>query len=121
MNMKVMLFAAIVLMPIAGAAQAPAQTVPSGNAENGARLFVKYTCHYCHGTVGQGGVAGARVAQVARNTDAFLRYLRRPSGQMPAFSEKIVPDQDLIDIYLHLRRLPEAKPAKDIPLLNSIR
>jgi mono/diheme cytochrome c family protein len=122
MNMKRILFAAIVLSaPITGAGQAPSPTSPSGDAENGARLYVKYTCHYCHGTAGQGGVAGPRVALVARNLEAFVRYVRRPSGQMPAFTEKIVSDRDLTDIYAHLRRLPEAKPINDIPLLDAIR
>lgn len=122
MNMKGILFAAILLSaPIARGAQAPAAMSRAGDAENGGRLYVKYTCHYCHGTAGQGGVAGVRVAVLAQNVDAFIRYVRRPSGRMTAYSEKIVSDRDLIDIYAHLRRLPEAKPIKDLPLLDGLK
>jgi len=122
MNIKGILFAAILVSaPIARAAQAPAATSPAGDAENGARLYVKYTCHYCHGTAGQGGVAGVRVAVIARDVDAFIRYVRRPSGRMTAYSEKIVSDRDLTDIYAHLRRLPKAKPITDIPLLDGLK
>jgi mono/diheme cytochrome c family protein len=104
-----------------GHAQTPAATTPAGDAINGQRLYAKYTCHFCHGTAGQGGVAGARVALVTRNQQSFVRYVRRPSGQMPAFTEKVVPDRDLNDIFAYLRGLPAAKPLKDIPLLDALK
>ena len=93
----------------------------AGNVETGGRLFMKHTCYYCHGTVGQGGVAGARVAAVARNAQSFIRYVRRPSGQMPAYTEKILSDRELTDIFAYLRSLPPAKAVRDIPLLSAIK
>jgi mono/diheme cytochrome c family protein len=63
-------------------------------------------------------VAGARVAVVARNAQSFIRYVRRPAGQMPAYTEKILSDQDLTDIFTFLRSLPPAKSPNDIPLLK---
>ena len=104
-----------------GAAPPPAQparaAAPPGDVKTGQTLYTKMTCYYCHGTAGQGGLAGARVAQVQRSADAFIRYVRRPTGQMPAYTDKILSDEQLIDIYAFLRSLPAAKPAKDIPLL----
>jgi len=97
------------------------QTAPSGNAENGKRLFVKETCYYCHGYAGQGGRDGARIAATALNADALIRYVRRPAGAMPAFTEKLISDQELRDIYAYLKSLPAAKASKDIPLLNQLR
>ena len=101
--------------------QAPAGATASGNAENGQRLYMKHTCYYCHGTAGQGSIAGARVAVVARNLQGFTRYVRQPSGQMPAYTEKILSDQELADIFAFLRALPAAKPAREIPLLEQLR
>jgi mono/diheme cytochrome c family protein len=106
----------------ARAAQAPpAAQAPAGNAENGKRLYMKHTCYFCHGTVGQGGVAGARVAVVARNLQGFTRYVRQPAGQMPAYTDKILADQELADIFAYLRALPAAKPSREIPLLEQLK
>src|ERR1044071_8023294 len=110
-------FFVLMLMPIAAAGQ----SAPAGNAETGKRLFMKQNCYYCHGTSGQGGRDGARIAQTALNLQGVIRYVRRPAGGMPAFTEKILSDQELTDIYAYLKSLPAAKPAKDIPLLEQIK
>ena len=103
-------------------AQAANTAQPSpGNAANGQRLFAKSTCYFCHGSAGQGGVAGARIAATPLSAQGLIRYLRRPSGQMPAFTEKVISDQELTDIHAYLKSLPAAMPAKDIPLLNQLR
>jgi mono/diheme cytochrome c family protein len=95
--------------------------VPQGNVDAGKQPYTKHTCYYCHGTAGQGGVAGARIAAVARNAQSFIRYVRRPNGQMPAFTEKILSDQELTDIFAFVRSLPVAKAPSDIPLLRSMK
>jgi ubiquinol-cytochrome c reductase cytochrome c subunit len=97
---------------------AAAQSGPQANAENGKRLFLRDACWECHGTVGQGSRDGARIAATSLSLQGVIRYVRRPAGSMPAFSEKVVSDQDLTDIYAYLKSLPPAKPAKDVPLLN---
>jgi len=93
----------------------------NGNAEEGKRLFLKHNCYYCHGTSGQGGRDGARIAQTALNLQGLMRYVRRPTGGMPAFTEKILSARELTDIYAYLKSLPPAKAPKDIPLLEQIR
>ena len=91
---------------------------PVGNAENGKKLFMKNTCYYCHGTVGQGaGVTGARIGPPSRALAGFIAYVRRPSGNMPAITAKVLSDADLTDIYAYLHTIP-AKSAKDVPMLN---
>ena len=125
MTKSLLLAFALAFGVIAGAAAqspspAPGQA-PAGNAENGKRLYVKQTCYFCHGTAGQGGIAGARVAAISRSTQGFIRYVRRPSGQMPAFTDKILSDPELADIFAYLRGLPAAKPVSDIPLLNQLK
>jgi mono/diheme cytochrome c family protein len=119
----------IVLMLVTSFAVASAQTptpastaTQAGNPENGKRVYMKETCFFCHGTVGQGaGNTGARLTPPARNLAGFIRYIRRPAGSMPAYTEKVIPDQDLTDIYAYLRSIPPPKPTKDIPLLNQLK
>jgi ubiquinol-cytochrome c reductase cytochrome c subunit len=114
----------LLVIALAGAAetQAPAPVATaSPSAESGKRLYMKYTCYFCHGTVGQGGLAGARVAGITRNLQGFTRYVRQPAGQMPAYTEKILSDADLAEMYAYLRALPPAKPAREIPLLDQLK
>jgi len=40
---------------------------------------------------------------------------------MPAFTEKVLSEQDLTDIYAYLKAFAAAKAAKDIPLLDQLR
>jgi mono/diheme cytochrome c family protein len=89
-----------------------------GNAENGKKLFVAYGCYECHGREGAGALTGPRIGPPAITLAAVLRYVRAPTGQMPPYTAKVVPDQDLADIYAFLKSFPAPRPAKDIPLLN---
>jgi mono/diheme cytochrome c family protein len=107
------MFAAATLIP--GMSQTPA-----GDAVNGKRLFVRDGCYECHGYAGQGGRDGARIATIALNPQGLIRYVRAPAGAMPAYTDKVISDQELTDIHAYLQTLPKAKPAKDIPLLNDL-
>ena len=108
------------LILLMGAGIAAAQNA-NGNIENGKRLFLRDGCWECHGYAGQGGRDGARLAATALNAQGLIRYVRRPTGAMPAFVEKVISDQELTDIWGYLKSLPAPKPAKDIPLLNDIK
>jgi mono/diheme cytochrome c family protein len=100
---------------------ADAQPATSPDAANGRRLFEKDGCFQCHGYAGQGGRDGARLAATAMNAQSFTRYVRRPLGAMPAFTAKVLRDEELADIYAYLKSLPTAAAAKDIPLLSRVR
>jgi mono/diheme cytochrome c family protein len=91
---------------------------PEGNEQNGKRLFAAYYCSACHGTMGQGGSAGARIAPRPIAFAAFQKYLRQPTGQMAPYTPKVLPDRDLADIYAFLRGVPAGPSAKAIPLLG---
>jgi mono/diheme cytochrome c family protein len=47
--------------------------------------------------------------------------VRQPPGAMPAFTEKILSDQELRDIYTYLKALPAARAPGEIPLLDQLR
>ena len=105
---------------LAGVALAQ-QSTTTGNADNGKRLFLRDGCWACHGYAGQGGRDGARLADTALTTAQLTRYVRRPSGAMPAYIDKVITDQELADIYAYVKSLPGPKPVKDIPLLNELK
>ena len=90
----------------------------AGNAGNGKTLFSKYGCYECHGTQGQGTTAGARLAPKPIALAALIAYVRKPGGQMPPYTAKVVSDAELGDIRAYLATIPEPMPAKSIPLLN---
>jgi mono/diheme cytochrome c family protein len=107
----------VLLLPLAASAQSPA----AGNVDNGKKLFLREGCWECHGYAGQGGRDGARIGATSLTLQGVIRYVRKPTGAMPAFSEKILPDADLTDIYAYLKSLPPVKTAKDVPLLNQFK
>ena len=94
------------------------QNTPQGNAANGRKLFVSFGCYQCHGYEAQGGSAGARLAPRPIAYAQLLKYVRHPTGEMPPFTEKIVKDSELADIYAFLRAQPPAQDVDKIPLLK---
>jgi mono/diheme cytochrome c family protein len=109
----------LLLVSVACLAQTPGNT-PAGNPENGKRLFLKHDCYWCHGTAGQGSSAGARIGGTALNLQGVMRYVRQPTGSMPAFTDKVLTDQELTDIYAYLKSV-QAPKAANVPLLNQLR
>jgi mono/diheme cytochrome c family protein len=107
----------LLLLPLL-AATAPAQTKP-GDSENGKRLFMRNGCYQCHGTVGQGGLAGPRLAQTKLTLAGFTVYVRNPRpGNMPPYRTKVMTDQELSDVYAYIQSVPPPVPLANIPILN---
>ncbi len=109
-------------MTAALGAQEPAQkpapaaaAAPAGNIETGKKLWVSVGCWQCHGYEGQGGAAGPRLS--ARNLPfaGFSAYVRRPTNQMPPYTEKVVPNADLAHIFAYLQSRPA--PPQTVPAL----
>jgi mono/diheme cytochrome c family protein len=116
MKNSLVLFA---VMAITALAQTKTADTKVGDDANGKRLFERNGCYQCHGYWGQGGNAGARLAQTRLPFAAFSAFVRNPpSGSMPPFRAKVMSDQELADVYAYIKSIPEPKPAKDIPLLN---
>ena len=96
----------------------PAET-PSGNAESGKRIFAKNGCYECHGREGQGSnMTGPRIAPDPVPFEVLTRYVRKPTGEMPPYTAKVISDQDLADIYAFLQSRPHPPAAKNNPLLK---
>ena len=104
------------------AAVALAQSAPStGNIDNGKKQYLRAGCWECHGYAGQGGRDGARIADTALSSAQLKRYVRKPTGAMPAYIDKVMTDQELADLWAYLKSMPAPKLAKDIPLLNALK
>ena len=115
--MNRLLFAAILLLaPTAVFAQAQA---PAGSADSGYKVYMKYQCYTCHGTIGQGGgAAGPRVAPNPFPWPVFENQVRKPRLDMPAYRDAFVNNQELADMYAYLVTIKPAPTAKEIPLLD---
>ncbi len=108
----------IVLALLVMTLTAHAQDTPPGNAQNGKMLFNDYGCYQCHGYEGQGGGAGRRLAPNPLPFAYISTYIRHPSGQMPPYTEKVVTDKELADIYAFLQSIPPPPALESIPILN---
>jgi len=112
--------AALFLSFAVARAQQSSDNPPSGNAPNGKKLFMSDGCYECHGRQGQGAAqtGAARIGPPQLSFEGFQTYVRSPKNQMPPYTAKALPDQDLADIYAYLKSIPMPPKGKDIPLLN---
>ena len=108
----------LMLMILLASAAIAQNSTPTGNADNGKKLYTSYGCYECHGREGQGGSAGARLAPRPIPLSVLLMYVRHPAGQMPPYTSKVVSDAELTDIYAFLKSIKQQPAAKSIPLLN---
>lgn len=100
------------------AAKPAAPAAPAGNAETGKKLWVDLGCWQCHGYEGQGGAAGPRLAGRNLPLAGFTAYVRRPTNQMPPYTEKVVSSADLAHVYAYVQSWPAPPPVESIPLLQ---
>jgi ubiquinol-cytochrome c reductase cytochrome c subunit len=118
--------AAIVVLAVAvhgQTPQKPATAAPAptaaANVEAGRKLFVSYGCYQCHGYEAQGSSAtGPRLGPRPLAYAAFARYVRRPTGQMPPYTAKVVTDAELASIYAYIEARPSPPAVQSIPLLK---
>ena len=116
----------LMLLTVASVAAAQVQTPspqpaapPSGNADEGKKLFLSYGCYQCHGREAQGSSAtGPRLGPRPIAFTTFSRYVRRPTGQMPPYTAKVVSDADLANIYAYVQSRATPAAAQSIPLLR---
>jgi ubiquinol-cytochrome c reductase cytochrome c subunit len=90
-------------------AQAQAKPAPAANVEKGRLGFMKIGCAQCHGREAQGSpTTGPRLGPNGLPYAAFSRYVREPRLQMPPYTEKILSDADLADLYAFVQSRPKA-------------
>ena len=107
---------------LCGSTAVLAQDAPAGDVANGKRIYLADGCFTCHGRSGQGGAYNGPapiLAHTALPFDGFKGQVRNPVNDMPAFSDAVLSDKDIADIYAFVESLPGPRSAKDIPLLNT--
>lgn len=103
------------------AGNALAQDAPKGDAAKGKAAFIKHGCWQCHGFEGQGSNAssgGKVLSHIQLPLEGLIAFVRGTNRAMPPYSEQILSDADLADIYAYLQSVPKAPDAKSIKLLN---
>jgi ubiquinol-cytochrome c reductase cytochrome c subunit len=95
-----------------------ASAASAGDAQKGSQTYREKGCWQCHGYEGQGGVAGPRLANTQLPEDGLIAFVHGTSGPMPPYSEKLVSDAQLSDIYAYLQSRPKPADPKTIPLLQ---
>ncbi len=93
----------------------------AASAEHGKAAFMQHGCWQCHGTLGQGSIAtsgGKRLAPQPLPWEAFAGFVRSSNRAMPPYSDKILSDGDLADIYAYLQSIPQPPAANGIGLLK---
>ena len=93
-------------------------TALAADAAKGKENFLKYGCWQCHGTVGQGGVTGPKIAPDPIPLEAMSAFIRNSNRSMPPYREAVLPNDDLADIHAYLSSLPKPPDYKTIPILN---
>ena len=96
-----------------------AATSAPASTNNGKRLFEAKACYECHGWRGQGGLAGARLAQTKLNLQAFRNIIRNPPpSNMPPYRAAVLTDQEVADLFAYVQSFPAPEPVERIPLLK---
>jgi len=115
----ILIFSSMHVNVVDAAQESKPSEMTAGNAENGKRVFNKIGCYECHGREGQGStMTGPRIAPDPVPFDVLASYVRKPRGEMPPYTAKVVSDQELVDIYAFLRSRPHPPTAKATPLLK---
>jgi len=113
--------AALVFVAGLGCLETRAQDAPRGDVANGRNVYLKVNCFQCHGRSGQGGAMNYPAPPLARTQmpfEGFKMVVRESMRDMPAYTEAVLADKDLVDIYAFLQSLPGRRAPKDIAILG---
>jgi mono/diheme cytochrome c family protein len=111
-------FVTLVTIVLLTATVAHAQA-PTGDTARGKDLYFRYSCFACHGYDGHGG-AGARLVPFAFTPQRFTAFVRSPSRRMPPYTDKVLTDAQVADLFAYIKSLPASPAADQIPLLKRI-
>jgi mono/diheme cytochrome c family protein len=94
---------------------------PPGDAANGKMVYLADGCFTCHGRAGQGGAYNGPAPSLAKTElpfEGFKMQIRDPAKDMPAYSQAVMSDQQIADIFAFVRSLPGKRDPKDIAILK---
>jgi mono/diheme cytochrome c family protein len=95
-----------VLLALGSAARGQSEA-PRGDPGKGRAAFTKVGCYQCHGREAQGSPAtGPRLGPNPLPYPAFADWVRRPKGEMPPYTSRVLSDAELADIYAFVASRP---------------
>jgi len=100
------------------AASSAAALAQSGDAAHGKALYASQMCWTCHGTEGEGGPYGPRLAPKPVPLEGLAGQVRHPRSSMPPYDAAFVSDRDLADIHAYLASIKPGPKASDLALLK---
>jgi mono/diheme cytochrome c family protein len=118
-TVAVVIFATVVsALQNAPAAKPAPSAAPPGRVDAGGVRFKKVGCYQCHGNEAQGGLSGPRIGPNLFPFARFSEYIRKPTGEMPPYTPKVLSDQDIADIYAWVQARPRPPAVTAIPQLT---
>jgi len=93
------------------------ESAPAGRVDNGAALYKKVGCYQCHANEAQGGLSGPRIGPDPIPFARFVQYIRNPTGEMPPYTEKVLTNQELADVYAFLQARQRPPAVNAVPQL----
>ena len=108
---------------LAQSSSSGANAEPKGDVERGKKMYITHGCWACHGYQAQGGAmnpnaTGPRLHGSLAPWPAFSKYIRQPTRNMIPYTEKVLPEQNLADIYAWIKSLPPPPPMSSLPILK---
>jgi mono/diheme cytochrome c family protein len=98
-----------------------AQDAPPGNVLEGKRLYMTVGCFLCHGRAGQGGALNGPVPSIAKTQmpfEGFRGQLREPANDMPAYTEAVMSEKQIADIYAFVQSLAGPLQSKEMAIFK---
>src|SRR5262249_3923288 len=98
-----------------------AQDAPQGDVANGKRVYLATGCFTCHGRAGQGGALNGPAPHLDKTEmpyEGFKMQVRNPVKDMPGYSEAVMSEKEIADIYAFVQSLPGRREVKDITILR---
>ncbi len=112
------LFALYVVSGFSRTTHAQTPAAPTAKQiEAGAAMYKKTGCFQCHVNEAQGGANGPRLGPNPIPFARFAQYVRKPTGDMPPYTAKVLSDRDLADIYAFLQTRKQPPAVNTIPQL----
>jgi mono/diheme cytochrome c family protein len=97
-------FATAVALVLLGLVSGAVLAQTTGDATRGQQIWQQAGCQNCHGANGEGAFAAPRAGD-GKTAEEWIKQVRTPRANMPAFSEAQISDQAIADMNAYMQTL----------------